>query len=252
MWPLLGRSWSNACCCTHRAVLLNWLYYLALGLSIPVLPRVIATIVNADGSSKVSSASAILGGDVEAVDKIITFCCVGFLGALSDVHGRRPLMAYSALGFAATCWLQATATDTTAVLYLADLVDGVSSCMNTVCQVRYQSLGACRPLHEHSLPAALFHGHSLQPFAWTQPAAPCMDTACSPLHGHSLQPLAWTQLAALCMDTACSPLHGHSHVCCYCRGVEDVGREADGAELGLGLGLGLGAEARLPTYSYSH
>ena len=118
----------------YWAVLHNWLYFLALGLSIPVLGRVISTIVNPDGSPKVSSASSVLGGDVEALDKVITFMCVGFLGALSDVHGRRPLMAYSALGFATTCWLQATARKSTSVLYLADVVDGVSSCMSTVCQ----------------------------------------------------------------------------------------------------------------------
>ena len=63
-----------------------------------------------------------------------TFLCVGFLGALSDVKGRKPLMAYSALGFAATCYLQASAKTNTALLYVADLVDGVSSCMNGVCQ----------------------------------------------------------------------------------------------------------------------
>lgn len=117
-----------------RAVLHNWLYFLALGLSIPVLARVIATIVNPDGSPDVSPASSVLGGDVEAVDKIITFLCVGFLGALSDVVGRKPLLAYSALGFAITCYLQAQCTSSTAILYLADFVDGISSCMSGVCQ----------------------------------------------------------------------------------------------------------------------
>ena len=42
-------------------------------------------------------------------EQALTFCFVGLLGALSDVHGRKPLMAYSALGFACTCALQATA-----------------------------------------------------------------------------------------------------------------------------------------------
>jgi len=112
----------------------NWLYFLALGLSIPVLPRVISTIVNTDGSPDVTPASSILSGDVEAVDKIITFMCVGLLGALSDVIGRKPLLAYSALGFAITCYLQAQCVKTTGVLYLADFVDGVSSCMSGVCQ----------------------------------------------------------------------------------------------------------------------
>jgi len=116
------------------AVLHNWLSFLCLGLTIPVLGRVISTIVNADGSPNVSPASAVLGGDVESLDKLITFLFVGFSGALSDVVGRKPLMAWSALGFASTCLIQATASEGVAAFYIADLVDGVSSCMGAVCQ----------------------------------------------------------------------------------------------------------------------
>jgi len=116
------------------ALLHNWMYFLALGLAIPVLPRVISAIVNADGSSDVSPASSIVSGDVEALDKLLTFLFVGFLGSLSDVYGRKPLMAYSALGFAITCWLQGCASRRLSLLYVADLVDGMSSCMNNVCQ----------------------------------------------------------------------------------------------------------------------
>ena len=43
----------------------------------------------------------------QSLDKLITFLFVGFHGALSDVVGRKPLMAWSALGFATTCLLQA-------------------------------------------------------------------------------------------------------------------------------------------------
>jgi MFS family permease len=90
-------------------MLANWLYFLALGLVIPVLGRVISTVVNTDGSPNVSPASSIVGGDVEALDKLCTFLFVGFLGALSDVLGRKPLMAYSALGFSLTCYIQVRA-----------------------------------------------------------------------------------------------------------------------------------------------
>ena len=90
-------------------MLANWMYFLALGLVIPVLGRVISTVVNPDGSPNVSPASSIVGGDVEALDKICTFLFVGFLGALSDVVGRKPLMAYSALGFSLTCYMQVCA-----------------------------------------------------------------------------------------------------------------------------------------------
>ena len=116
----------------HPPVLHNWLYFIALGFSIPNLPRVIATIVNEDGSAGVTPASTRLKGDVEAVDKILTFCGVGFLGALSDVKGRKPLMAWSALGFGLTLLIQGLTTQTSH-LYLADVVDGLSSCMGAVC-----------------------------------------------------------------------------------------------------------------------
>ena len=95
-------------------MLANWMYFLALGLVIPVLGRVISTVVNPDGSPNVSPASSIVGGDVEALDKICTFLFVGFLGALSDVVGRKPLMAYSALGFSLTCYMQVCASAATA------------------------------------------------------------------------------------------------------------------------------------------
>ena len=116
------------------ALLANWMSYLSLGLTIPVLARVISTIVNPDGSDAVSPKSSVVGGDVEALDKILTFLFCGGLGALSDKVGRKPLMAYSALGFAMTCFLQARATNGLALLYVADFVDGISSCMNNVCQ----------------------------------------------------------------------------------------------------------------------
>ena len=49
----------------RRALLHNWLYFLALGLAIPVLPRVVSIIVNPDDSPDVSPASSVLSGDIE-------------------------------------------------------------------------------------------------------------------------------------------------------------------------------------------
>ena len=114
------------------AILHNWLYFLSLGLCIPVLPRVIASAVNEDGSPRVSAASARVGGDVEGVDKLLTFLFVGTLGALSDTVGRTPLIALSALGYLATILVQARATRVWH-FFLADSVDGLTSCMNAVC-----------------------------------------------------------------------------------------------------------------------
>lgn len=115
------------------AVLHNWLYFLSLGLCLPVLPRVIATLVNPDGSSVVSPRSSAVGGDVEGLDKLLTFLTVGFLGALSDRVGRKPLIAWSAFGYAFTAAIQASASKGIWKLYAADAIDGLTSCMNAVC-----------------------------------------------------------------------------------------------------------------------
>ena len=114
------------------AILHNWLYFLSLGLCIPVLPRVIAATVNEDGSPRVTTRSARVGGDVEGLDKLLTFFFVGTLGALSDVVGRTPLIALSALGYLATILVQARATRV-AHFFVADAIDGMTSCMNAVC-----------------------------------------------------------------------------------------------------------------------
>ena len=117
------------------ALLHNWMYFLSLGLTVPNLPRIIASVVNEDGTSKVTPRAVRVSGDVEALDKTLTFLGVGFLSALSDVVGRKPLMAWSALGYGLTCLLQATCpASSVARLFVADAVDGASSCMSSVCQ----------------------------------------------------------------------------------------------------------------------
>ena len=114
------------------AVLHNWLYFLSLGLCIPVLPKVIASTVNDDGAAVITSKSARVAGDVEGVDKLLTFLFVGALGACSDGVGRKPLIALSALGYATTVLVQARATKV-AHFFAADAIDGLTSCMNAVC-----------------------------------------------------------------------------------------------------------------------
>lgn len=125
----------------YWAVLHNWLYFLSLGFNAVNIPYMIRTIVDGEASTRASPQSIALSGNVEAVDKILTFAGVAYLSALSDKHGRRPLIAWSAFGFAITNLLQAFAGEapggglcSKALLYLADLVDGCSSCMAPVCQ----------------------------------------------------------------------------------------------------------------------
>ena len=115
----------------YWAVLHNWLYFLSLGfnaINVAFLCREIAT-----GDLKPSPAAIAMSGNVEAVDRLLTFLGVGFLAALSDVHGRKPLMAWSSLGFMITNIVQSKATGPLS-LYLADAIDGCSSCMQPVCQ----------------------------------------------------------------------------------------------------------------------
>jgi len=111
----------------------NWLYFVSLGLSMVNLPLRVATVVNPDGSTAVTPVAIRVSGDIEALDNLLTFIGVGFLGSLSDVIGRRPLMAWSSVGFGTTCFLQAQSTSI-GLLYVADAIDGVSSCMTEVCQ----------------------------------------------------------------------------------------------------------------------
>ena len=67
------------------ALLHNWMYFLSLGLTVPNLPRIIASVVNEDGTSKVTPRAVRVSGDVEALDKTLTFLGVGFLSALSGM-----------------------------------------------------------------------------------------------------------------------------------------------------------------------
>ena len=123
----------------YWAVLHNWMYFLSLGFNLINVPFMIRQIVDGtDATSQVgykpSSQAISLSGKVESVDKFLTFLGVGFLSALSDKYGRKPLMAWSALGFMLTNIIQAQTRKSVALLYLADFVDGCSSCMLPLCQ----------------------------------------------------------------------------------------------------------------------
>ena len=118
----------------YWAVLSNWLYFLSLGFNAVNVQFLVREIIDGKGSKSPSSRSIALSGKVESVDKLLTFLGIGFLSALSDKLGRRTLMAWSAGGFLITNLIQATTKSSPAMLYLADFVDGCSSCMTPVCQ----------------------------------------------------------------------------------------------------------------------
>jgi len=118
----------------YWAVLHNWLYFVSLGFNLINIQFLIREIIDGDAKATPSARSIALSGKVESVDKLLTFLGIGFLASLSDKFGRKPLMIWSSLGFALTNIIQATTKQSAAMLYLADFVDGCSSCMLPLCQ----------------------------------------------------------------------------------------------------------------------
>jgi len=117
----------------YWAILHNWLYFMSLGFNLINIQYLVREIVDGDAKASPSAKSIALSGRVESVDKFLTFLGIGFLSALSDKFGRKPLMAWSALGFMVTNIIQAN-TNSIGMLYFADFVDGCSSCMLPLCQ----------------------------------------------------------------------------------------------------------------------
>ena len=120
----------------YWAVLHNWLYFLSLGMNLINVQFLVREVIDGKGAKTASAAAIALSGREESVDKLITFMGVGFLSSLSDVVGRRALILWSSLGFALTNLIQANTGSASSIglLYLADFIDGCTSCMAPVCQ----------------------------------------------------------------------------------------------------------------------
>ncbi|KAL7552979.1 hypothetical protein ACHAWF_017198 [Thalassiosira exigua] len=118
----------------YWAIFHNWLYFLSLGFNAINIQFLVREIIDGDPKASPSAKSIALSGKVESVDKMLTFLGIGFLSALSDKFGRKPLMAWSAFGFMLTNLIQANTKSSIWSLYLADFVDGCSSCMLPLCQ----------------------------------------------------------------------------------------------------------------------
>ena len=67
-------------------------------------------------------------------------------------------MVWSAVGFALTNLIQATTKSSTLALYLADLIDGCSSCMTPVCQAY---VADCTPASKRAQSLGIFQGLSV-------------------------------------------------------------------------------------------
>lgn len=76
----------------YWAILHNWLYFMSLGMNLINIQFLVREIVDGDANATPSAKSIALSGKVESVDKLLTFLGIGFLSALSDKFGRKPLM----------------------------------------------------------------------------------------------------------------------------------------------------------------
>ena len=76
----------------YWAIFHNWLYFMSLGFNLINIQFLVREIVDGDAKAKPSAKSIALSGKVESVDKLLTFLGIGFLSALSDKLGRKPLM----------------------------------------------------------------------------------------------------------------------------------------------------------------
>ena len=76
----------------YWAILHNWLYFMSLGMNLINIQFLVREIVDGDAKASPSAKSIALSGKVESVDKLLTFLGIGFLSALSDKFGRKPLM----------------------------------------------------------------------------------------------------------------------------------------------------------------
>lgn len=76
----------------YWAVFHNWMYFLSLGFNLINIQFLVREIIDGDAKASPSAKSIALSGKVESVDKLLTFLGIGFLSALSDKYGRKPLM----------------------------------------------------------------------------------------------------------------------------------------------------------------
>ena len=141
----------------YWAVFHNWMYFLSLGFNLINIPFMIRTIVDGPGVTTPSPGAIALSGRVESVDKLLTFAGIGLLSALSDKYGRKPLMIWSSIGFMITNLIQANCRGSIASLYLADFIDGCSSCMLPVCQAYVVD---CSAKHQCAANLGIFQGLS--------------------------------------------------------------------------------------------
>lgn len=109
------------------SVLLPWLYFMAISINIPNLPKFINWAIN-QGNTNVSPKSAAVYGTLSGIDSFFTFLVVNLVGCMSDSFGRKPFMLLSALGLG-VAYLLTLSARTPKMFYIASAIDGLTSCM---------------------------------------------------------------------------------------------------------------------------
>ena len=94
---------------------------LALGIVIPVLPRLVEDFVLGD-----TARAAQIVGVFGAVWALMQFVCAPILGALSDEHGRRPVILLSTLGLGLDYLFMAIAP-TVGWLFVGRVISGITA-----------------------------------------------------------------------------------------------------------------------------
>ena len=109
------------------SLLLPWLYFMAISINIPNLPKFVNWAIN-KGNTNVSPKSASVYGTISGVDSFFTCLVVNLVGCMSDSFGRRPFMLLSSLGLGLAYFLTLSAR-TANMFYFAAMIDGLTSCM---------------------------------------------------------------------------------------------------------------------------
>src|ERR1043166_4887635 len=94
---------------------------LALGLMIPVLPKIVLGFMGGD-----TAAAAEVFGVFATAWGLMQFLCSPLLGALSDRYGRRPVILISCLGLGLDYVFMAVAPSLT-LLFIGRIISGITA-----------------------------------------------------------------------------------------------------------------------------
>ncbi|EKX32699.1 hypothetical protein GUITHDRAFT_121139 [Guillardia theta CCMP2712] len=121
-----------------------WMYFMSIALCAPALPSMANKIARSDGKGTVSAEGVRLYGTLTSIDQAFTVLFTKLWGSYSDVIGRKPLMLFSAAGLAVG-WatvVKAAENKNMALLYFGRMLDGITSCMQPICQSAVQDVSA--------------------------------------------------------------------------------------------------------------